>query len=591
MTLPTWLLPPSGLTARGVSLVPYGSGMAVSDWTQPVLWPFSGGAFLSPVTLGSGSVGFAGAASDTSGGIWVATFDGTLWHQPYLGPATGYATGGSSGAPLIGAYYAGGSGFAVSSSGKVYSSSGVFATLPSGTTLAALSGTTMVSYQPAGGPSGTLTTLNMLTAVTGSITMPAAFSTAACVAMASGASLAIGGYVSANTVLLSGAAAAAMSPQNNALMVAVGSGFALQWAAAGGAYAENWSQIQAVTGLSNLGSVAWRPDGTQVLATNPVSGLQVLNYSAGNLSLAQTLAISNARGLMVAGDSVHGLVVQNTLAQVAPITYSGGVWSSGTPVTGLTNILGIAPYGLSGAVAAVSGGLQYLNLAAGAWSIAAASATLGFNPVALKVDQFNQVYAVGPTRMLAVVSGTTVVGSGTWASTAATDIAVRGNAAMIAMNSGIVKILGLSSPGVWTQQQSISLPSGSPVLAVSDTVLFALTTGVTSLYAFSGAPFTGNNILSGGVALWNGASWASAAMGVGQIPSAMGFDLSGGVWVTTVQDTLWHVSGNGSVLSSGAIGTYTGQLSAAFLCASAVLVSGGGTYVATSIPGVMVQVA
>ena len=76
--------------------------------------------------------------------------------------------------------------------------------------------------------------------------------------MVSGAQLAVAGW---NPALpLSGAAAAAMDPQDPTRMLAVGSGFALQWKVAA-PYADSWAQVQAISGLADLVSVAWSPDG------------------------------------------------------------------------------------------------------------------------------------------------------------------------------------------------------------------------------------------------------------------------------------------------------------------------------------------
>ena len=74
-------------------------------------------------------------------------------------------------------------------------------------------------------------------------------------------------------------------------------------------------------------------------------------------------------------------------------------------------------------------------------------------------------------------------------------------------------------------------------------------------------------------------------------PGTIGIDASGGAWVATIHNTLWHLSSGAAVLTSGTLQQVSGQPQTVPLCPSAILVSGGGTYVATSIPGFLERVA
>jgi len=254
MTIPAWFWPPSGTAARGIALVPYGSGLAVADWTWPALWPFSGGAFTSRQTIGSGSQGFSSAAPDASGGVWAITWDGVLWHAPYGGsPVSGAMPSGQA---YVGAAHCTGSGFALSATGQVYTSAAaLLGSFPLPARPLVASGNTLVAPMPSSG----IGLMNATNGATGFIALPGGMTTVSCAALAAGDPLAVGGW--ANAAALSGAAAAAQDPQLATSMLAVGSGFALIWSAPG-RYADAWSQTQAVTGLANLSAVAWRPDGT-----------------------------------------------------------------------------------------------------------------------------------------------------------------------------------------------------------------------------------------------------------------------------------------------------------------------------------------
>ena len=152
-------------------------------------------------------------------------------------------------------------------------------------------------------------------------------------------------------------------------------------------------------------------------------------------------------------------------------------------------------------------------------------------------------------------------------------------------------MFGLASSGALTQQSSMPLAIGTTGLALSETTLFAMQASGTALYGFSGSPYALTPALSGIAGFWNGSAWTTKGLGVGHLPAAIGLDASGGAWVATVQNTLWHVASDGTVLSSGILQQYPGQAQTVPLCSSALLVASGGVYVATSIPGVLVEAA
>ena len=320
--------------------------------------------------------------------------------------------------------------------------------------------------------------------------------------------------------------------------------------------------------------------------------MQVLDFTLGVLSLAQTLVLSGACSIAVTGDSIHALVAQSGQAQAATLTYSAGLWASGTPVGGLGGIVAVAPIGASGAVAAVSGGLQYLNLTAGVWA-SGATVPLSFMPVVLGLDAFNQVYAAG-NGGIAMASGSTLVASGTYTGSGVPSaIAVQqGRIILRVSGDGQLRTFGYTASGTLAQQTTTAISLGFPVgLALSTTTLFAMGSGGTMTFGFSGSPYVLTPVQSGLVGFWGGASWTTAGMGIGHLPAAIGLDASGGAWVATKQNTLWHIASGGSVLTSGALQQYSGQTQTVPLCPSALIVASGAAYVATSIPGVLEQVA
>ena len=572
-----WYWPPSGLTARGVACVPYGAGLAVPDWTTPRYFPFTPGVgFGGPVVLGALTPGISSAAADSSGGAWFVAYGDSYWHLSSGG--TVLTTGNlPSGQVWIGAAVAGVSGFAMSSSGTV-DRMGPTAAVGSwsGSTLAfAASGSAAVAALM---PSGSLLVTMTSGGVTGSIGLPTAIGIPSCLAVASGGVPAVaGGWQVAPS--LSGMIAAALDPQSALTMLAVGSGRALLWSTSG-AVSENWFQSQVLSGLANLNAVAWRPDGSQALGTSVVSGdVQVIAYTAGVLSLAQTLAVSGACSVAVAGSSVNAIVAQSGQTQIATLSYGGVTWVTGSPVTGVTGVTAVAMTSNSSAAATYSGGVALLSLTAGTWSMAA-YVPLGFAPSVLAVDAFSRLFAAG-SGALAIVSGGTVLGSGTWSGSTPTSMVVHeGRVVMTIPSDGLFRVFAESSPGAWTQEGSGSLSLGAQVgLALSDTVLFAMGSGATNTYGFSGTPFVLTPVTSGALSQWNGSTWTTTALGIGHNPSAVAFDASGNAWTVTVQDTYFSVSSGGTVLSSGIVPVFDGQQQTAPMGASTINPIGGNPFV------------
>lgn len=533
------------------------------------------------------------AAIDASGGVFAVAWGGNFWHIASNGSVTGAVTPLASGEVWTSAAFMAGSGVAMSSSGTVAKlttagSSGSIGAWAHPTNNLVASGSSAVAALM---PSGALVVTMTSGGVSGSITaLPTAVGIPACLSVSSGANLAaVGGWQTAPA--LSGMASARLDPQVSTTMLAVGSGSVVIWTAPG-ALSEAWLQTQALSGLANLNSVAWRPDGSQALATSVVSGdVQVIAYIASVMSLAQTLAVSGACSVAVAGTSINALVAQSGQAKLATLTYSGSTWTTGTAVTGVTGVTAVASVGPSNVAANYSGGVVLLGLTGGLWSINQ-FVPLGFAPSALTVDPFLNIYAAGSGALGVISSGGTVLGSGAWSGAAPTAIAVQEGRVILAIPSdGLYRIFAQSAPGAWTQQNSQALALGTTVgLGLSNTVLFAMGSGATNTYGFSGTPFTLTPVTSGAVSQWNGSSWTTTALGIGHNPSSIAYDSSGTVWVSTVQDTYWNLATSGTVLSSGAIPVFSGQTQITPMGASAICPASGHVYIATSLAGTLVEI-
>lgn len=479
-----------------------------------------------------------------------------------------------------------GSGFALSSAGTVYRSDGTaLAAWPTPAIAMTASGTTLFGLLPASG----VGTMNAITGSSGVVASPGTISTPSCLTAGSGTiPFAIGGWRTATP--LAGMAAAGLDPQTPTTMLAVGAGRAVLWQAPA-ATSEAWTQTQSLTGLADLSAMAWRPDGTQILtASVSDSVVQVVNYLFGAMSLAQSFAVSGACSVAIAGTSTNALVAQSGSTFLLPLVYGGTTWTPGPPITGVTSAAAVAAYGASGAVAASANTLTFLGLAAGNWSIVNTIA-LAFTPTALAVDPSLNVFAAG-SGILTVIDSVGDATFGNWVGGAPTAIAVQQGRIVMAVDGGF-RNFGLAqfANNAWLQQSSGAWTLGPQVgLALSQTTLFAMGTGATNTYGFSGVPFTLTPVRSGVAARWSGSAWTTTELGIGHLPSACGFDASGGLHVATMQNTLWSIASGGAV-TSGIVPQYPGQPQNVPIGPSAILAFSGGLYIATSLPGTLVQVA
>lgn len=583
MALPSYAYPPSGAVARGVSAVPFSTGIAVPDWSTPTIWPYAFGHFNAGIVLASGVPGLAAAVADAASGIWTVSYAGTLWHQPAAGTAT--STSMPTGSVYTGCSFVGGSAFVLSSSGTVLTSGGiVLGSFPTHALTLAGSGTTLAALLPASGL-GTMNTAG----VTGLIAFPAGLTTPSCLAMGSGAPVAVGGWAAAASLVAANAAALSLIDATS--MVAVGSGNASVWRSAASGLGDAWASTQNLTGLANLTALSWSPDGFHVMAASPVSGsVQILAYAAGVLSLTQTLSVSGACATVIGTDSLHALVAQSGQAQLATLTFTS-TWATGTPITGLAGITTVVGFGSSGAVAAYSSGLVYLGLASGVWTIGSTVA-LGFTPTLLAVDAFFDVYAAASGRFSVVDPTGLVLGSGAFTGIP-TGLAVQqGRVALAVPASNTLYVYGQTPPGSWTQQASGALSLGASIgLALSDTTLFCMGSGSTVTMGFSGTPFVTTPVVSGVVAQRSGGAWTTTGLGVSNTPSAVGYDAAGNLRVLTTQNNAWVIASGGTVVSSGMVAQVSGQAASVPLGMAALTIAATGMYVATSIPGVLINIA
>lgn len=588
MTAPVWYFPVSGMTARSVAVSPYANGLVISDWTMPKLWRFAADHFLpTPFTLASGTPGIADVCSDGASGVWAVGYGGSIWHVTVAGVTTKTATITGAHVP-VGAAFTSIPGF-VTADGNVYSSSAtLLGSFGTPAWFATASGGTLYSMLPSGTPK--IGTFTLPGGVTGGIALPASLASPTCLGIAPGMPLAVGGWSSAAP--LSGAVGFTLDPTDNTKMLGITPGTAILWSAPD-VQSNNWTQTQALSGLSTLAAASWVPNGASILTCSPVTNImQVLNYIAGVLSAGQVLSINGAASVAVATDSLTALVARSFFNTIQPIINTVGTWSvSGAAISGIAGLSSVITGGDSIAYAGCTAGIAVLNQIGGVWSLGT-TIPLNFAPTQLAVDPFGNVFAAGVSG-IAMASGTSMIASGTWSGAAPTGLVVdQGRYIVATPGDGILRVFGQSGPTTLSQMASSAISLGSSVaLGLAQTTIFAGGSGATSMYGLSGAPYSLNPVRTGALAYWDGATWTGVPLGIGHTPSCIGYDVSGNCCVATVQNDLYTVSPGGSILTSGIVAPYTGQAAGVPLGMSDFVNFNGHMYVTTSLPGAMAQVS
>lgn len=577
MSVPAWFWPVGNDAARAPAAALASGGIVLPSWVDGSFFQF-GGTFGAVTTLTPAIYpGASSIAQGASGDISFVNYVGPLVHV--LG-RTVTKRAMPSGAVYTGIAVAASAPYVVTSSGALLNSTG--AAVGPGLGLAPaweLAGTsTLYTLLAAQNELGVFTAS---TGATGTLALPAPLATPYCVAV-SGSLVGVGGTAASTLVSGAGLTALAQNPANTSLLLGVKNGTAIIWLSPG---TNLWPVSTSLSGIGAATAVAWTPSGVQALVSAGNS-VEVLGYSAGVLSLAQTLSVSGAGQLFAASTGTDAIVVQPGLNQATTLTAAGATWSLATTVTGLS---GAGPLvALSGTKVAigVTGNVQIVNLAGGVWSLGA-MIPLAFTSTSLAVDPQGALYAVG-AGSLAVISGTTVTGTGTWSGSASGAFATANQLVVLDPSINAGRVFGSDNGPTWTQRTTVAIPAAFTGAGRAGQTFFIAGSGAAQLYNFA-APYELKAVPVGSAGIYNGTAWTTAVLPVGQVPSAAAFDPAGNLLVSTVQNNLYEMT-PGGVLTVSTIAQYAGQTQDVPLGVSSLVVSGALLYAATSMPGVLVQV-
>jgi hypothetical protein len=138
----------------------------------------------------------------------------------------------------------------------------------------------------------------------------------------------------------------------------------------------------------------------------------------------------------------------------------------------------------------------------------------------------------------------------------------------------------MSSTLAWSVQQVIPF-KGLTAVAMENYSVIASGT-ISYIYRWT-APYTIENILVGGVCIWNGTEMSmSASFGIDDPVSAVGIDEDGDFWAACVSGAYYQFDSAGTILTSGILPVYTGQSPTIPVGPSSFLFQGGHVYVGYS---------
>ena len=616
----SYLFPTSG-TSRAVSLTPWNQGLLYPEWDQPTLWYWNNATLTSVTIPVTGAGGFSSIAVDGSGIAWAPQYYGNIvsfypgntfgvWpsfndvilgvaYVPtynslyYLGATGNIYTSFVSGQPLLSQT----GGILLSQTGQPLLSQaisglvvGSFGSAPSW--FFPTSGTTLFTLLPEIDAVGTFHLTSASGGVSGFITAPNGIQPTCLTASAPASSIAIGGITNAalpaNYTSLAGSV---ISP----VITAISTGSsqidlysAISWPL--------WTLSQSITTTSNPNSVAWNPTGVQFgVSDSTANVISIFNYIFNIASLSQTLTLTGASHLSFISKTSLAAIQPNNITAYGYSLLSGWEFANTISLSGVTSL---APSLPSQAIAGFTSGLAFLATSPIGTTLTISSlSALPFTPQAVGSDQLSLNCAVGSqggSGWLAIFQGQSLAATFNWPGSGAS-VAVYRDQILVADPS----IPGLRIFGYFINQYRLisvitSVPTGLSQIIITPvtqyylgSTVFAVGTSGVYEYQFV-SPWVVVNLPNGAVANYASGAWTTTTLGTYEQPSAIAYDLSGNLKVSTVQNTLYTISPTGGIITQEALPPYTGQASGVPLGISSMVVSGGALYGSSSLNGALV---
>lgn len=575
----SYFWPPEALTdSHSVTLVEWDGGLLVPQIFHPSAYTFDGnvsGLVSETIVTDTGvsGIGFVGAGEDSSGKTWLLRAYGDVC---YITDAAsdGYLTlpNSVSGLTFVGMGIRGGFPYFVSVSGTVLTvESG--AVVNTGSALNAhvssisSDGTSLYAVLPDSANLATLTFSNQTSWSSALASTPMQTPT---FVSASVSGVIVGGWNAsalpescANLdVNSSFTEAVAADTTGNSILLLTG-------------VEPVWTVSNRTAGSGSPTKAVWASSGEQVIAVDPTNDIvQVFNVTSGALTSFAELSISGVTDICVNTSGLNAYLAQPSQNEVTVLYNSVNVWSVDQSVHSMTAPSSVIVSGQQ-VIVGSSGAVNWLSESSNVWGVETTVSGLGFTVTGLAEDTSSIVYAVGNNGSLGELCAVNIAGvvaSTSWTGSADAVFWLQDQIAVADKTNSLIRVFSLMGSTL-TQENTASAPSGvagfgytdpSVWLCGSDSLaqmvftapyfLAPQASGVVSVYRSAGNianddPFNYQFTSSFGAGSVSGeASWGTTNLGVGHVPTAGAWDVSGTVWVATEQDDLYNVGVSGGVI-------------------------------------------
>lgn len=587
----TFLWAPTRPYARANSITTYNGNFLQPCYTGNAIYQSTATALAAlSLTVSLATVaGWQAATTDSAGNAWLLPTNGSsLLKLPAAGPS-GATTYSMSAKPAwTGVAAIGTTPYMLSSDGNLYTLSGSTVTLVVGAgheTLGLTSdGTNVWTLIP------TAPQLARFTIAGASINVFATpMTTPSCLAGSAAHGIAVGGWspaaIAQGTVALTASpvtpttTSAAISTTANAVYMVTGTD-------------PLWAVTQTVTGTGAPSALTWVPNGQQVMVSDKANGkLQVYNLAGFTLTASTLLTIAGVSSVASTPDSTTAVATQPGSNQLQVLADTLGVWSLGATIADTNGPQAIIALSNTEMVYGVTGGITFLEFVTAAWSIGT-HVTMGLDVTNLTTDGAGNIYAIGTSGgsgFLTVASKAGgILASTSWTGSADAVLWNQGQIFVVDSTSSLVRAFAWLAGGLVVEPTTTS-PAGCKGISLSGQSIWL--SGSASLAQFQmTAPFTLKPMAVGEVSIYASSAWTSCALPVGTKPSAVTWDASGNVWVSSETNDVYEISTAGAILSHTNVPVYTGQEAGVTMGFSSLLWNGGHLYAATSLSGALVEI-
>ena len=458
------------------------------------------------------------------------------------------------------------------SSGQVYTLSGstIVATdvsLSTPCSFLVSNGLNLYSLQPSSSKLMEISFSSLLSGTTTAITTP--MTTPSCVAV-SGTTVGVGGY--SYTSLASGFTKlrAYVSNSETDYVLGIVNGTVVVMSNVSG----EWAISASLTLGGSLAHLALTSDGTQALITDTTNGyLYVVNVTNTSLVQAQKIVLAGAGDVSILPTESQAIIVQPSQNLVSSYNNTANVWIFNTSFS-LVDPTVVHAYGTDSIVVKGSSGLYWYQYGGSTWNLVS-SYPMTSTVTDITQDPSGNFYV---TTIIAQISGSSygsggygnslptgasqgnvyvfspsygLLSSAGWNGSANAVLIERGQIAVLDSSAGYVRVLTLLLDATILLVSSIPV-SGIQAIAQGERSFIVSTSSDVLFYEW-GPPYTLIQRRNGYCSFYNGSSWITTPLGQYVLPTALAFDSSGNLWVTTDTNQLFEISSTGTILSTTTI--------------------------------------